>query len=207
MPPMTSGRGFLKDNAFLAGAVILPAVVAAFFVAANAIPRLTVADPGFDLVFRIWQPFDRNRDTVLPVEFAVRGEQVFVTFRRPTKDGYVQPWALLRFDHATRRVTELELPPPADLKEGESTTVPVAALQGVRVTSSETAPDGYAILSRRSGGGGGIVGELFGMRRYRENVALTRAGRVTPLELPASFRPVGQEALAVGWVNPAGSER
>jgi hypothetical protein len=203
---MTRGAGFLRDNAFLAGAIILPVVVALFFVAANAIPRLTVPDPAFDLVFKVSQPISREGSPVVPVEFAVRNGQVHVTFCRPAKDRYLQSWALLRFDHATRRVTELELAPPDGLSEGESLTVPVGPLQGVRVSSSDTAPDGYAILSRDAGAGGGIVGELFGMRRYRDGVALARTGRVIPLDLPASFRPLRREALAVGWVM-SGSER
>ena len=56
-----------------------------------------------------------------------------------------------------------------------------------RVSSTTTAPDGYE-LKMRTGGGTGLVGDLFGMGRYDRSVSLVNRGRVLPTittELPA----------------------
>ena len=55
--------------------------------------------------------------------------------------------------------------------------------------------------SLNTGGGGGIVGELFGMnRRYRRGIAIGRDGRTIELDLPAPFRDSYGVIVTIGWI-------
>ena len=196
---MTSGRGrFLRDNPFLAAAVALPVVIAAFFVAASAIPRWTVPAPAHDLVLRAAR-YDSSPAGVV-VDFAVRSGRVEADVRSAPPHSYPQAWMLFLFDHETLEVREVPLELPASLPEGETRTVVVDALAGRRVSAMTTAPDGYE-LTASTGGGAGLVGDLFGMGRNRQRVFLARDGRVVSLDLPSPYRnPYISPVYAVGWI-------
>jgi hypothetical protein len=77
----------------------------------------------------------------------------------------------------------------------------VDALAGRTVLEGATAPDGYQ-LQLRTNGGSGIVGDVFGMGRYRQNVGLVKGGRVVSIELPPPYQnPYAASVSAVGWVT------
>ena len=197
--------GFLRDNAFIVAAVVLPVAVAAFFVVATLIPRWTVPPPSYDLVMRTTRPYDATRTGVV-VEFAVRGGRVEATLRAPTPPNiYAEPSALLLFDHNTMSVREIPLELPTRMEEGEPPrTIVVEALSGRRVSPQAAAPDGYA-LQNRTGGSPGLVGDIFGMGSYRQTAALVNGGRVVRLTLPAPFRdPYQSPVYHVGWVLEEG---
>ena len=197
---MAASRGFLKDNAFMVAAVALPVVVAAFFVLASAVPQWTVPAPTYDLVLRVARGYDASPAGIIP-EFTVRNGRVEVIVRPAPPDGYVQEWGLLLFNHETMRVSEVQLDLPASMEVGESPrTIAIEALAGKRVSSQTVAPDGYE-LQTRSNGNSGLVGDLFGMGRYRQRAALVNGGRVVALDLPAPYQdPYQSPAYAVGWV-------
>ena len=92
---------------------------------------------------------------------------------------------------------------PRELAPGESTRlVPIAALAGRRVVSEPRAPDGYE-LQNREHHGTGLIGDLFGMRRYGEAVSLVNRGRVIPVRTSAPHSY--QSPLFVGWLVGEGT--
>ena len=115
---------------------------------------------------------------------------------------YPPRWKLLLFDHTTMAVRELPFDLPRTLDIGETRTIVVDALAGRRVIPGDVAPDGYRVESlSSSGGGGGIVNELFGMnRRYRRGIAVGRNGRTVQLELPAPYRESYGSIVTIGWI-------
>jgi hypothetical protein len=196
---------FLRKNAFLVAAVALPALVAALFLIASAIPQWTVPPPAYDLVLRVARPYDAARSRVT-VEFAVRDGRVEATVRPAPDNAYVQSWALLLFDHETAAVQEIPLDElPASMADGvEARTIVLDVLAGRRVSAQPAAPDGYE-LRTGARGGTGLIGDVFGMGRYRQNTALVNRGRVVPLELPSPFQDPYQSAVhAIGWVLDEG---
>jgi hypothetical protein len=68
------------------------------------------------------------------------------------------------------------------------------------VVAEGRAPDGYQ-LETRSQSGPGLVGELFGMRRYRATAALVNRGRVVLVELPSSRFLYPSSVRSVAWVQ------
>ena len=70
----------------------------------------------------------------------------------------------------------------------------------MRVSSQTTAPDGYK-LENSTSGSPGIVGDLFGIGRYRQTAAIVNRGRIIRLELPSPYQePYQSMVYAVGWV-------
>ena len=195
---------FLRDNAFIVAAVALPVLVGAFFVVASAIPRWTVPVPAYDLVMRVGRPYDAVPGKVV-VDFSVRDGRVEATVRPTPQQTYAQPWGLLYFDHSTMTVREIPLDLPSSLEPGEeSRTVVIEGLSKVRVSAQTTAPDGYK-LENSTSGSPGIVGDLFGIGRYRQSAALMNRGRIIRLELPSPYEePYQSMAYAVGWVVEPG---
>jgi hypothetical protein len=204
---MADVRRFLRENLVFVAAFALPAAVALLFILATAIPRWTVPLPQHDLVLRI-DSYGQPPPEVF-VEFAVRDGRLEADVRpvvRPENPNmgitYPQRWVLLLFDHTAMQVRELPVDLPRTLPPGESRTVGIDALAGRRVVSGDTAPDGYKVTSLNTGGGGGIVGELFGMnRRYRRGVAIARDGRTIDVDLPAPHRDSYGAITPIGWIQ------
>ena len=203
---MAGTRRFLRDNAVLVAAFVLPAVVAVLFILATAIPTWTVPLPQHDLVLRV-DSYQSPPPEVF-VEFAVRDGRLEAVVRPVVKPDnpnlgitYPQRWALLLFDHASMRVREIPLDVPRTLDVGESRTVTVDVGAG-HIIPGDVAPDGYRVTSLNTyGGGGGLVNELFGMnRRYRRGVAIGRDGRTIELELPTPHRESYGSMVTIGWV-------
>jgi hypothetical protein len=202
---MTPGGRFVRDNAFLVAAVLLPLVVAAFFLASSAIPRWTVPPPTYDLLIRATDAYNQTNPRV-NVAFDERDGKVEATIRPAESGGYGWRARLFLFDHATMSVNEipLDLPDSAgNLKEGDSPIVIVVdALAGRRLLTQAKAPDGYQ-LENRSQRSPGIVGDVFGMRRYGSEVSLVNKGRVVPIALPPPYRNIYQSSVdALGWLVP-----
>jgi hypothetical protein len=193
--------GFVRRNAFVVAAVLLPVVVVAFFLLATLIPRWTVPPPAFDLLLRAEGPYSAPPPTVA-VEISVRGGQVEVAARPAAAGTYVQRWSLFRFEHATGRVRQIPLDLPAVMAEGEAPrTVVVQELASLRVSAETRAPDGYELQSGVRGRTG-FVGDLFGMgRSYRQSASLVNRGRILGLDLPSPYEEVYSGSVhAVGWV-------
>ena len=203
---MADVRRFLRDNLVFVAAFALPGAVAVLFVLATAIPKWTVALPEHDLVMRIDHYGSPPPEVI--VEFAVREGRLEAQVRPVPPPNpalgvpYVQRWALLLFDHKAMELREIPLALPQSLPQGETRTVVIDAFAGRQVLSGESAPDGYKVASLNTGGGGGIVGEVFGMnRRYRRGVAVGKDGRTIELELPAPYRDSFGTIVPIGWIR------
>jgi len=198
----------LRENTVLVAAFVLPAAVAVLFVVATAVPKWTVPLPQHDLLLKVEQPFSTPPPDVT-VEFGVRDGHVEATVRpvvRPDNPSigvpYQQRWTLLLLDHRTMAVREIPVDLPKSLPPGETRIIPIEALARRRVTLGDTALDGYRVVSLNSGGGAGIVGDLFGMnRRYRRGIAVGKNGRTIELDLPAAYREYYGAISTIGWTS------
>ncbi|MES1943639.1 hypothetical protein PC39_05975 [Salinisphaera sp. PC39] len=199
-----SVRKALVDNPFLVAAVLLPLLVAAFFLAATAIPRWLVAPPAHDAVFTATRPVASPAGPGgLRVEYAVEDGRVVAHWHGTDGRTHPRDPTLYRYDHASGRAREVTITPPADPPgEGETRTVPVAALAGLHVDDDPQAPDGYRF---RSGDNHypGLFGVVFGMGGGRDGIVLAKNGRRVPLNPPnGHIRHYGVQFL--GWVTDDG---
>ena len=193
-----TGR-FLRDNVFLVVAVSLPVAVVGIFLLLTAIPKWTVAPPRYDLLLQTTEYARTNSQ--ISVDVFVRDGVLQATLR-VVNDTHVPRVRLWRFDHATLSVREVPLDIPT-LAGGadQARTVVIEALRGQRIVTDAEAPDGYQVR-RPDGGGPGVIGDIFGMRRYGQPAAIVNRGRVVPIDIPTPNR---YEAPAfVGWVVDGG---
>jgi len=197
-----AGRSFLRENAFLVAAVLLPLVIVGFFLLASAIPRWLVAPPAYDLLLRTYGSPDQTRPRVA-VDFTVRDGRVEATVRGLPATAYPQAPKLYLFDHRTMTVREIPVDLPTNLTEQDPpVTVAVSALAGRRVLAETKAPDGYELETGRYRNTG-LVGDLFGMGRQSGKTSLVNNGRVIEISLPP--QESGYGVLAVGWVLDDGA--
>jgi hypothetical protein len=189
---------FLRDNAFLVAAVSLPLAVIGMFLLLTAIPKWTVAPPRFDLLLQTTE-YDRTNSPI-SVELFVRGQALQARLR-VVKEGHVPRVRLWRFDHATLSAREVPMNLPTPAGGDDVQTVVVDALRGRRIVTDANAPDGYQMRTP-DGGGPGVIGEIFGMRRNGQPAAVVNRGRVVPLEIPTANR--FQAPAFVGWVLDGG---
>jgi hypothetical protein len=189
------GRGGLRDNALLGVALALPLVVVVVFLVMTMVPRWTVAAPQYDLVLSSIGSWDHGGRHSLT--FSVRDNRVVADFRPPAPNNAPLRQTLYLFDHATLDVREVPVAVPGDLVEGESRTVPVDALAARTVVAQTRAPDGYEFHLRTSSSPG-IVGDIFGMRRYDQNGSIRNGGRVIPITIPGNS---SYSVTAVGWLG------
>jgi hypothetical protein len=191
---------FVRRNAFLVAAASLPLVVVIFFLLAAAVPQWTVPSPAYDAILRgstYEQPPQR-----VSVEFIVRDGRVQATVRPAPANTYPSRSTLFLFDHRTMKVTRITVDVP-DLKEADTPqTFVVPELAARHVVSSTVAPDGYE-LKHRTGGSGGLVGDLFGMDRYNRNASLVNRGRVISINLPPPYEYYSP-IYVLGWVGNDG---
>ena len=195
---------FLRENAFLLAAVLLPLAVVGFFLAATAIPRWVVPPPAYDLVLRTTGYPDQAAQRVA-VDFVVRDERVEARVRAlpATASVYPQIPKLFLFDHKTMNVSEIPFDLPANLAETDpASTVPVTALAGRRVLAQAKAPDGY-MLNTPGYGSPGVFGGLFGMGYRGEKISLVNKGRVIAIAFPSP--QYGYSVSSVGWLMNEGS--
>jgi hypothetical protein len=191
---------FVRQNAFLVAAVSLPVVVVVFFLLAAAIPRWTVPPPAYDLVLR-GSSYDQPVQRV-SIEFDVRDGRVQATVRAVPANMYPSRATLFLFDHRTMKVSRVAVDVP-DMKEGDPPrTFVVPALEKLHVIATASAPDGYEVKLRHSGGAG-IVGDLFGMGHYDRNLSLVNRGRVISVALPPPYEYYSPVST-LGWVNTDG---
>ena len=203
MRAMTAGR-FLRGNAFLVAAVLLPLAVVGFFLVSTMIPERTVPPPAYDLVLKANGPY--NRPPHLMIDYVVQNGRVEAHVRHVPPNGFAQHATLFLYEHETGVLTEIEVELPTELAKDEvSRDIPVPAFAGKRIVTSEVSPDGYR-LEMRSRRGPGIVGELFGMNRYDEGISLVNGSRVIRLTPPAPHRYLAPVS-ALGWIVPPGGPR
>ena len=189
-------RPDLRGNAFLIAAVALPILVVGFFLLATAIPRWTVPPPRYDLLLSVSQ--HQPSTPRVSVEFTIRDGTVHAVVRPLAPNTYPDRAVLWLFDHETSSLREIPVDVPEVLADGEpAVTIPVKALTGRRVLAQTRAPDGYELQSR-SRSSPGVIGELFGMRRYGNAVAIANRGRVVPVFVPDRYEYRVPEF--VGWI-------
>jgi hypothetical protein len=195
-------RGFLRDNAFLVAAVLLPLLVVGFFLLAAIIPRWTVAPPAYDLVLRVGGSYDPPPPKVV-VEYRVRDGRVEAVVTPLAENGYAQAWRLVLAEHPTMNVRELPVDLPDRMDKDEPPRhIAVTALANRHVLDQTRAPDGYELRSE-SHQGPGLFGDLFGMHHTDQGTALINGGRVVEIPLPSRYgyyAPV----YVVGWIAAAG---
>ncbi|MBT8144034.1 MAG: hypothetical protein KJO55_04990 [Gammaproteobacteria bacterium] len=215
---------WMRDNAFIVAAIVLPLLLALFFAAATVLPTLWVEDPRYDVYFALAD--HRSRGPL--------GSLYTVEDRRIVADAYLYPQPnhtfgerLFRFDAKSFEVEEITVDIPAAQRDyllsrrdelqywRENPAAPrplppnpppfpsirfaPAEFATLRLHPGEYAPDEYRIEFRHSNSG--LLGEIFGGRHDRQLV-IERDGRTIAVRVPAFTRNYywASDLKVLGWV-------
>lgn len=184
----------IRNNPTIAAGILLPLLVALFFVLATVIPRWLVAPPQYDLLFT------SNDYRPAPPAIEVRFDVVQNSLRARaynSVNNYQTVPRLYRFEHATDSVREIPVELPADGFD-DGTILDIAELAGVTVSPASRAPDGYEVTNpgyRRDG----LMGLLFG-RRHRSGLGIRKDGAVLDIPDYNGRRFYYGNVSFVGWV-------
>lgn len=206
----------IRQNLLLVSAVALPVIVILFYIGASLLPRYFVAPPRHDLVVK-YQPnyYHYNNDVAQAVPsrvaIVVADGRARATVTevpgdenppRPVQPAYYLP-RVFRYEAATGRLSELDVPIPDDLAERpRGSEWPIPALERVTLSAQATAPDGY-VFDTDSDRGHGLAVELFGGRSRRDGTRIRSSGRIIKIPSPDDLEALsyyGNRMQLVGWV-------
>ncbi|MEM1155774.1 MAG: hypothetical protein AAGI44_16680 [Pseudomonadota bacterium] len=115
----------LKENISLVVGVSLPVLLVLVFWVATVIPKMTVADPQYDLLYTA-DYYDHNTLIGGAIQIDIRDGRLHAVFREtPGIDQYNSP-RIFYFDVSTGSTQELSIVIPADVKDGQELEIPEA---------------------------------------------------------------------------------
>ena len=190
-------KTFLRENMMIVVSIALPLLVVIFFALASVIPGMYATPPAYDLLLT-----HQGRTTAITspvkISLAVKDGQLRAVVVKTDTTNYVNNPRLFRYDHLTGEVVEISIQFPENIAElAEGSEIPIPELAGRKISEALRAPDGYEFREHRRGGG--LMTELFGGSRYRNNVSIAKNGAVIRVRLPESDYWYNSVRL-VGWV-------
>ena len=187
--------GFLRENIALVVGISLPVLLVLLFWLATVIPKMTVSDPQFDLIFTADQ-FDYNAQAKGVVRFDVSEGQLRATFHTDHRQTFRNIPRIYYFDVSSGSTHEITPEIPGDLKDGQRLNIPEAA--DYKLSKETRAPDGYSFDASYSGGGG----FFFFDRGYRYRGSIQKDGRA--IKIPSHGNRYQGNLHFLGWVLEGG---
>lgn len=186
----------LKEHAVLVAGIALPLLLIIAFGLARTIPQSTVEDPKYRAVF-VSQPYYYYDSFAYNVE----NGKLKVTYKAP-KENYpnrdkVQPKIYI-YDGATHKSETITLQVPAKANSTTEISVVVKKFDNLKLTSGETAPDGYT-FQPQSYGRGSFITDVFSYNSRSTPAALAKEGRLVSI-LPLRNTYSG-DVRFIGWVT------
>jgi hypothetical protein len=146
-----SKMNVVKENIALVVGISLPVLLVILFWLATAIPKMTVPDPQFDLIFTT-DHYDYSAQVNGVVRFDVSEGRLRATFHTDDRQNYRNTPRIYYFDVSSGSTHEISLDIPGDMQDGQRLTIPEA--KDYKLSNKSLAPDGYGFDGSYSGGGG-----------------------------------------------------
>lgn len=177
-------KAFLRENLMIVVSIVLPLLVAMFFVLASVLPRLYATPPSYDLMLTLQGRATASQSQVR-IKFAVENQRIKVLAFKPKEPSYINNPRLFRYDHVSGEAREISVSIPEDLDvTDQQSEIQVTGITDLNVNGALRAPDGYEFRGRRRGGG--LMTELFGGSQNNTDVSIAKSGAVVKIRLPAS---------------------
>jgi hypothetical protein len=200
---------WIKENLVLVSGILLPVLlVCGFFILSNA-PRMLADPPTYDFVL-VGYRYDYQHPSDYFLSFEVRdghlnGRAV------PKDEGNAnlnrQYAGIFRYNAAANTFEEIvyELPEGLDGIE-EPIPLLLTETRDLTLDKRRQSPDGYTFEFLGYRGRGGLLGEMFGMRRrYQSDYVLKKDSAYVDLPKPASDPYYQNDLHFMGWIIEEGS--
>jgi len=200
---------WIKENLVLISGILLPVLlVAGFFVLSRA-PTMLAEPPGYDFIL-VGYHYDYQHQTNYHLDFEVRDGRLTgkAVPRGKRQVNYNQQNArVFRYDATENTFDEIEYDLPEGLDDlEEPAQIDLGAAGDLRLDKRLKSPDGYQFEFVGYRGRGGLLGEIFGMRRHYESTyILKKDGAYFDLPEPSTDHYTYQYDLHfMGWVLDEG---
>jgi hypothetical protein len=181
----------LKENIALVAGISLPVLLVSIFWIATAIPKMTVPDPRYDLIYTA-DYYDYSAPAHGTVNLEVRDGHLRATYHSVEHQNYHSSPRLYYFDVSSGSTHELTVDVPGDLQDGQELNIPEAT--GLKLSKKSIAPDGYSFdgnYSSRSG-------FFFFDGGYRYRGLIRKEGRA--IKIPTHGHQYQGNLRFLGWV-------
>ena len=181
----------LKDNIALVAGISLPVLLVIVFWVATAIPKMTVADPQYDMIYTA-DYYDYNALLRGTVQLEVREGRLRATFREVDGQNFRNAPRIYYFDVSSGSTQELTVEIPDDPQDGQELEIPEAS--GLKLDKKSIAPDGYSYDSSY----GSRSGFFFFDGGYRYRGLIKKDGRA--IKMPTHGHQYQGNLRFLGWV-------
>lgn len=187
-------KNFFKENIVLVVGITLPLLLVIAFMLASILPKYFVDGPQYNFAYII-DVYDPDSPREVRVELV--DDRVKIKFRE--FKGSTSSWKhhLFIFDAKTQISQEVPLSFPVATDEENKTwqTLELEEISGLKLETSEHAPDGYVFLDESSSGG------LFHLLFYdpnRNGTLISKNGHV--IRIAEADRKYDDEIQFLGWI-------
>lgn len=192
-------KNFIKENFVLCLGLALPIVLVILFLLSSSLPRHFATPPEYKLILADYNYSYHRGDDGYSVKLLVENGTLKMRLT-PSKDGYGRENPhLLIYDGARDSIQKIDIALPDAGVHTKPVTLPVKEAASFKIDTTNKAPDGYAFLHSR-GGGGGIVTGVFGggYRHQRMYVKKGMASFKLP-QIDGYYGYYGDDTF-IGWV-------
>lgn len=190
-----SKSNVVKENIALVVGISLPVLLVILFWLATVIPKMTVPDPQYDLVFSA-DHYDYSAQVKGVVRFDVSEGRLRATFHTDDRQTFRNIPRIYYFDVSSGSTHEISLDLPGNLKDGERLNIPEA--RDYTISNETLAPDGYGFDASYRGGGGFFFFD--GGYRYRGTIK--KEGRA--IKIPNHGHNYQGNLHFLGWILEGG---
>jgi hypothetical protein len=191
------GSNFVKDNLALVVGIALPVLLVIVFGIATVIPKITVPDPQYDMIYTT-DNYDYSSQIKGTVHFDVKDNKLRATFRDNQNQSYRNIPRIYYFDVSKGSIREMTLDVPGDLKDGQELEIEEA--ENYKLSKESLSPDGYRYDNRYRGHGDFF---FMGGSGYSYGGSIRKESRA--VKIPAHDGPRSYGSMRfMGWVLEGG---
>ena len=200
---------WIRENLVLVSGIVLPLLLVGGFFILSTAPRMLADPPQFDFLL-VGYHYDYQHPVNYTLSFEVRdGKLTGKALPNSTENATVsrQSARIIRYSARDNAFEELVYDLPENLDSmTESVPLNLGDAENLTLDKRKKSPDGYQFKFLGYRGRGGLLGEMFGMRRSREShYILNQDGAHFILPDPSSDPYYYQNDLHfMGWVTAEG---
>lgn len=201
---------WIRQNLVLVSGILLPVLLVAAFFVLNSMPRILTDPPGHDFLVVGYQNDYQNPSNYY-LSFEVRDGKLHgraIPYTEDNRQFNRQHAAIFLYHVADQSFEEIAFDLPANLENiEEPISLDLGEAGKLNLDKRIKSPDGYQFEFQGYRGGGGILGEIFGMNRdYESNYVLKKDSSYVNVPDPSIDPSYYQNELHfMGWIVPEDS--
>lgn len=200
---------WIRQNLVLISGIVLPILLVGGFFALSSAPRMLTDPPGYDFLLVAYR-YDYRIPADYYLSFEVRNNRLTGrAIPRDESNAHLnrQHAGIFRYVAAHNTFEEIVYDLPEDLDGiGEAVPLPLIATAALKLDKRRKSPDGYTYEYLGYRGSGGLLGEMFGMRRrYESDYVLKKDSAYFSLPQPVSAPYYPSDLHFMGWIIEEGA--